>query len=1400
MNFYSNFYSKRGRLKGVLATLVGIGLTGMPALAASPGGVSSGLTEWFDAGSGVTGSSGNLSWSRKGYDSSVATLSFGTLTELIESGTSGTSAPITLVPGIVNFNAGFRFGNRSYFGSKTGAAETLFSEAGITAVNAGSGFSVGYTSDQLLTNSLGTSLTGTCGTDRCDVGTRTSATQFGGATKTGGSGNANYAATSTDGPTANLYGFWASATATGSGSSHTNTRNGMTNTGTAVTKVTDNNYIFRIGSFPGYTYFNSAAGSTGAITEGIYYNRELTTIEAQKVSSYLAIKYGITLDTNATRNDTTSYDYINSSGTTVWSGTNGTFSPYHNNVFGIGRDVNSALNQMISTSVNNGGAVGTFALDILTLANGSSVGSTGPSAFNYLVQTDSTGQAAGTGTSLNDGQFLMIGNDAGSTTTTTSASVGSATNTLINGTWTRLDRRWIAQNTGSVGNVSLNFNLPVAAVTALGNNLKNVVLLVDNDGNYANGGTRVITNRVISGNQISFNTTLSNSEVFTVAFTTPTVTIKKTTVGVATGSSNTFNFNITATNTATSTTTNTYTPAVTVTGSTTTTGTANNIDFNTDVSISETIPSGFGLSALVCTNATVGGPAFTPTYNLATGTATIPAAMISADAAITCAFTNALKMDLSITKTDGSSTYIQGKPQNYTIVVSNAGPSTATNASFTDPAITGLTVNSVTCGSATGGATCPTAGNTTVAAMQGAGIAIPSLPSGGSVTFTVNATPAAGTTGNLTNTAAIKLTGATDPTPADNTASDTDTLLLPAMCTANTAYIPSGGKIVALDTTTGVTTIVGAAPANSGPSLAMALNGDAYFIAALAGISFQVTRWNASTGISTQYTLPETNAAVSVRAGFNPSTGYFYWTTSPTLTTNNLFAFNTNTNSYVGQVGVITSTVSGSSGDLIFDSLGSMLMLVGGASGAYEVIRVDSIPTTAGTSALSGQTLTNAIDTGGNNGGFAANADGTFYVGLSIPVPAGSAKLYRVNPNSGALLGNVDITGDITVLGNLATCGTPGTLKLQKNIVRRVSSNHQFTLKITGNGITTANTATTTGSTTGVQASTIVGAITGLAGTSYTITETAGNALTSLSSYVATYSCVNTTTNAVVASGTGTSATFVFPSATTVGPNILCTITNNAGDLSLVKTGPTIVQPNSSLTYTLTVTNSTSVSVPTTTLTDTLPAGTTFVSASDSGTHSAGTVTWNLGTVAANTTKVVTVTITSPDLTAVKAGNKTLINTATVSSSPSDSNAANNTSSATTQIAIAELVKQVRNVSTANAFATINSGLPSQILEYCIDFYNRGNIALNNFILTDNVPANITALLTGYDADEPSATTGFGVKLVRSATTYLSSATDADLGSLNTTGGTFANGLLTVNLGVLAIAETGQACFKGTVR
>lgn len=71
------------------------------------------------------------------------------------------------------------------------------------------------------------------------------------------------------------------------------------------------------------------------------------TTERNRILSYLAIKYGITLGINGT-----SQDYVDSSGTVIWDQSENT-GIYNFDITGIGRDDNSDLNQKQSKSINS---------------------------------------------------------------------------------------------------------------------------------------------------------------------------------------------------------------------------------------------------------------------------------------------------------------------------------------------------------------------------------------------------------------------------------------------------------------------------------------------------------------------------------------------------------------------------------------------------------------------------------------------------------------------------------------------------------------------------------------------------------------------------------------------------------------------------------------------------------------------------------------------------------------------------------------------------------------------------------------------------------------------------------------------------------------------------------------
>jgi len=130
--------------------------------------------------------------------------------------------------------------------------------------------------------------------------------------------------------------------------------------------------------------------------------------------------------------------------------------------------------------------------------------------------------------------------------------------------------------------------------------------------------------------------------------------------------------------------------------------------------------------------------------------------------------------DLSITKTDGQTSVLVGSVVTYTIAVSNAGPNGVSGANITDNLPAVLSNVSWSC-AAVAGSSCTTggAGNNRTGTVT--------LPAGGSAVFTARATLSPSAVGSLTNTASVTMPAGftTDPTAANNTASDTDTISVP---------------------------------------------------------------------------------------------------------------------------------------------------------------------------------------------------------------------------------------------------------------------------------------------------------------------------------------------------------------------------------------------------------------------------------------------------------------------------------------------------------------------------------------------------------------------------------------------------------------------------------------------
>lgn len=96
------------------------------------------------------------------------------------------------------------------------------------------------------------------------------------------------------------------------------------------------------------------ASLNARIAEIVTYSSRKTdanlTQERNRIQSYLAVKYGITLGVNGT-----SQDYVNSDGTVIWDVNTGVPAndAFNYDIAGIGRDDASSLNQKQSRSVNN---------------------------------------------------------------------------------------------------------------------------------------------------------------------------------------------------------------------------------------------------------------------------------------------------------------------------------------------------------------------------------------------------------------------------------------------------------------------------------------------------------------------------------------------------------------------------------------------------------------------------------------------------------------------------------------------------------------------------------------------------------------------------------------------------------------------------------------------------------------------------------------------------------------------------------------------------------------------------------------------------------------------------------------------------------------------------------------
>ncbi len=234
------------------------------------------------------------------------------------------------------------------------------------------------------------------------------------------------------------------------------------------------------------------------------------------------------------------------------------------------------------------------------------------------------------------------------------------------------------------------------------------------------------------------------------------------------------------------------------------------------------------------------------------------------------------------------------------------------------------------------------------------------------------------------------------------------------------------------------------------------------------------------------------------------------------------------------------------------------------------------------------------------------------------------------------------------------------------------------------------------------------------------------------------------------------------------------------------------------LTYTLGVKNSGNVAATAVVVTDTLPGGLSLVSARDSSgasltnTSVSGNpqdVSFTLPDVAAGTTQ--TLTLLTKVNTQVNANQSAYLNRASVSASGLS---AVTSVQVRTDVIYPRLRKTVQNITRGTQPGTTSEGLPGEVLEYCLAYDNFSSAVLPAYTITDQVPRDNNALVDAYGP-------GLGISLSRpGGSSTLTAAADGDAGRLTTAGGQYGQGSLTLSLGDLPAGESGQTCFRTTIR
>ena len=703
-------------------------------------------------------------------------------------------------------------------------------------------------------------------------------------------------------------------------------------------------------------------------------------------------------------------------------------------------------------------------------------------------------------------------------------------------------------------------------------------------------------------------------------------------------------------------------------------------------------------------------------------------------------------VDLSIGKTDGSASVAPGQAITYTIVATNAGPSPADGVTVTDTLPAAITSATWTCAAMAGSACDSASGTGNISTTLG-------LAAGGVVTFTVPVTISPSASGTLANTATVAPPGnATETNPADNAATDTDTLV--ASADLAIAKTHASDFVVGSDGTYTLTVT------NNGPSNAAGpvLVTDT-LPAGLSYVSGTGTGWTCG-AVGQQVSCSHASALAPAESTQIVVVATAALAAYPSVV--NAVAVSSTTADPNGTNNTATdSTTVTLVSDLAIGKTDGAASVAAGVQVTYTVTVTNNGPSPV-TGAVVSDTLPAALS------------------GVTWTCAAASGSACGAASGSGNISTTVDLllngTATFVVVGTLPSSAT-GTLSNTATVAVPVG----VTDPASGNNTATDTDAITSEADLAVAKAHVGNFVIGLNGTyvitvtnngpsqasgSILVTDTLPTGMTPVSSSGTGWFCsvagqLVTCSNASnLASGAGTAVTLtvaidgsVSPSATNIVTTTSASADPNLGDnsatdvvaalapadLQMSKTVAGTLAPGGTVTYTLTYTNTGGHPATGVVVTETVPAntqymGTGWTCALGTGPGSICTQSGTPVASGAGGSLSFVVTITNP----VPAGGYQLVNTATVGDDGthgSDPTPANNTATDTT--AISGAAPDVRIVKTHSVVTTT----PGSVITFTLSYSNSGNIGASGVTLTETVPANASYSGSGWSCS-PDANAG----------------------------------------------------------